>query len=1051
MIAQPSSPASGSPPTVRSVGNFELLTPLAEGGGGRVWKARHSTTREIVALKTAVGSHPLAIESLHREILSLTQLSHPGVVRIVDAGFEDGNPWYAMELLEGPTLRQLLPLTSEAPPNEVALRGRAERMAEICEPLEYLHASGIVHGDLKPENIILTARGPTLVDFGLSAAFRAGSGGDLVRTVELAGTASYVSPEQAQGRHLDARSDIYSLGCILFEAVTGRPPFAATTTRELLAMHVNAVPDAPSAFVKGLPADLDKLVLQLLAKEPERRIASAIEVACRLASCLQFEPPTSAGRSVPRLFRAKLEGRAAQVGELHRLLRDGREGRGGLVEVVGSVGSGRSRILLELAATARQRGFHVLSGRAAPGDQHPLQALKGPVLSLAAHRPSASTSGEAPRALQLAIPELVPATMVRPMVLPGPDELARRVSDEIVQDVKERSKRRPTILLLDDVDDPGEILGHFLACSDTSFRDHPVLVVVSRSTEGEEMCTASIRLGPLDARETAAMVCSLLGVADLPSGLLESIMSVSSGVPLFVYEFVTSLLEQGLLRRDERGHWCFNAGDRGELPISDLTPLLMRRIRCLPEASRSLIEVMTVLEESTTADLERVSGLKAEEFSSTLSRALQTGLLKLDEHRVRIRSRAIAVAVRKALGPMKLRHLQCLSARCLAWTASDVEAHQRVAELARSAGLGPLAERALLKGLRLSLRHLPARSEELARQYLEIAPGSVESISVRNDLGSEVLMRQGRLEEAEKLHREAVGLSVTACHGEAELQSLMFLGLACQRQGKWDDAEAQYRSVAAQALERGSPRGRASALQNLGSLLMHRGDFAQSESCLREALRLTQEEGYSKGECYSALALGQLLFHCDRHGAALACVRSVLELEEPPEARILVQSEILRSRMALLAGELEQAEECLAVAASHAGTGVADAFLEVSIRLHQSRVRRLVHGSSDLAAESLGLAEDLISQVHSPFLEAHCKLERAALTIATGENAGEYLERAEAIAESLSLAAESEIRRRLSSLVEELGKAPSDAAWIRGDPVPGIPGPLRAVLSEQSV
>src|SRR5262245_5673300 len=230
-----------------SLGPYETIEPIGKGGMGVVYRARHRVSGEHVALKTVAIPRPGLLACIRREIHALSRLDHPGIVRIHDHGVEAGIPWYAMELVEGPTLREhalLLrgasgdggPTLRFAPGATGATAPVAARAPEaaggallpllgvvesVCHALAFLHGEGLVHRDLKPENIVLRADGTAvLVDFGLLATFHAPQGRDALEiSGDVLGTIAYMSPEQSRGEMVDARSDLYGLGCILYELV----------------------------------------------------------------------------------------------------------------------------------------------------------------------------------------------------------------------------------------------------------------------------------------------------------------------------------------------------------------------------------------------------------------------------------------------------------------------------------------------------------------------------------------------------------------------------------------------------------------------------------------------------------------------------------------------------------------------------------------------------------------------------------------------------------------------------------------------------------------
>ena len=258
---------------VERIGDYAILGLLGSGAMGAVYRARHVTSGAIVALKTLHADGEASLPAMRREVHALSALDHPGIVSIVEVGQSDGLPWYAMELIEGTTLR----VRRGAPVDDVLALVR-----QLCAPLSYLHGEGLVHRDLKPANILLRADSgePVLVDFGLSLRYRDNEGRDRLEWSHAgAGTLAYMSPEAIAGEQLDARADLYGLGCILYELLTGVPPFDDDTADAIIAGHLHRDPQPPSTHRDGLPTALDELVLGLLAKRRRERIGYAEDVA----------------------------------------------------------------------------------------------------------------------------------------------------------------------------------------------------------------------------------------------------------------------------------------------------------------------------------------------------------------------------------------------------------------------------------------------------------------------------------------------------------------------------------------------------------------------------------------------------------------------------------------------------------------------------------------------------------------------------------------------------------------------------------------------------
>jgi serine/threonine-protein kinase len=289
-------------------GQFRIVEKIGKGGMGAVYKAEQPDMNRYVAIKILHSrylSRSDLVSRFRREARAMSQLSHPNTARVFLYGqLDDGACYFVMEHLVGQNLAQLVRAEGAMEPK------RAMRiMIQVCSALEEAHQAGIVHRDLKPENIFITTQGgirdfPKVLDFGLAKVTeRQMRPGSMVLTQQgmVFGTPEFMSPEQAHGKTLDARSDIYSLGIILYELLTGKLPFDAKQPIEYIQLHVNATPIPLSERHPDttFPPGLEEVLMAALAKKPEERYASAAEFAAALDSVLQAEAGEGGPISLP--------------------------------------------------------------------------------------------------------------------------------------------------------------------------------------------------------------------------------------------------------------------------------------------------------------------------------------------------------------------------------------------------------------------------------------------------------------------------------------------------------------------------------------------------------------------------------------------------------------------------------------------------------------------------------------------------------------------------------------------------------------------------------
>jgi len=404
--------SSATLPSAIAGGRYQVRRLLGEGVRKRVYLAYDTRLdREVaLALIKSEGLDAASLARVRREAQAMGRLGdHPHIVTIHDVGEEDGRSYIVSQYMAGGSVEELLapqgsrvqgskgsregtgsdsasrtlePLNSRPLPVEQVLR----LGDHICRALEHAHALGVIHRDLKPANVWLTADGTAkLGDFGLALDR------DRSRmTVEgmMVGTVAYMAPEQALGKIVDGRSDLYALGAMLYEMVTGRPPFVGDDAVVVISQHLHTAPVAPSWHNATVPPALEQLILQLLEKDPAKRPphATAVrEALINLGTVLEdsggrvqgSEPtpdtrhPTPASNPLDRLDAGVFVGRDKEMTTLRAVVEDALAGRGHVALIAGEPGIGKTRTAQELATYAQLRGMQVLWGRCHEGGGAP--------------------------------------------------------------------------------------------------------------------------------------------------------------------------------------------------------------------------------------------------------------------------------------------------------------------------------------------------------------------------------------------------------------------------------------------------------------------------------------------------------------------------------------------------------------------------------------------------------------------------------------------------------------------------------------------------------
>ena len=631
-------PAESLPDDVPTeiAGRYRVRRFLGQGGRKRVYLSTDTTSGAEVALAlydtAGVGA---AIQArARREAEAMRKLGdHAHVVTVLDAGEDDGNPFIVSIYMPGGDVQGLL----AAAGGHLEVPRAVEIAADVTRALEHAHARGIVHRDLKPANVWIDDDGHArLGDFGLATteARSRVSGGTLV------GTVAYLPPEQALGEAAGPASDLYSLGALLYEMLTGQPPFPGDDAVSIISQHLHADPVPPSRHNPDVPEALDRAVIALLAKRPEDRPASAAAARKLILDALEEKEDEEARPANPleSLAGGVFVGRERELDQLRQAVDTALGGRGSLQLLVGEPGIGKTRAAEELATYSRVSGARVYWGRCREDEGAPaywpwVQAIRSYAREADPVALAWQLGGGAAEVAQL-IPEVAEKLDIEPAGGSDSEEARFRLFDSVTSLLLAAARDRPLVIVLDDLhwaDEPSLLLLRFAARELASsgllilgtYRDvelgrhHPLARVLGEISGIEGSGRIPLRGLGVGAVERYIEMTS---GAPSPRGLAEAVQEQTDGNPFFVGEVVRLLASEGKLT---------GAGSIAELEIPQgVREVIGRRLDRLSEQTNDALRVAAVIGRDFDDELvSRVAKQSQEELMQAAGEAIAERLV----------------------------------------------------------------------------------------------------------------------------------------------------------------------------------------------------------------------------------------------------------------------------------------------------------------------------------------------------------------------------------------------------------------------------------------
>jgi len=840
---------------------YRVLGEVGRGGMGTVYRVEDIASGEILALKILSGTavEGESLRHLEHEFLAMTKLLHPNLVAVHDFGTVEASPdgqtarmpFFTMEFVEGVTIDRHFGAHPDFPT-------LYRIVADVARALAYLHSRGLVHRDVKSSNILVTREaskdgagtGPPaaiakLMDFGLADTTQATTGS------RIHGTVGYLPPETARGGRIDPRADIYSLGIVLYEIVTGRLPFRGQSALSIIRGHLEEAPLAPSTLNSAVPAGLEQIILRCLEKEPSARFASAndlLEALSRLAGENLGVGSPETGRSY--VLSGRFVGRDREFDALRGMVGEAEKERGRLALVGGEAGAGKTRLLREFRVWCQIHDIPFFLGRCYESPVIPY----GPVIEvldalvrLWEDRLEEPIARHGP-ALATLLPRLAEKPSVRAAPSPaplGPEEERLRLVAAASDFLIAASGGAPFVIAVEDLNWADEascellrVLGRSLTHSggrvlivatyrdDELSRTSPLFELLVDGREEGYLAELSLRgLSPADTEE---LVRSMLGTEKPPTALARRVHDETRGNPFFIEELMTLLVDEGVITPGRGGPPADSDLEVLEVPRRTRDALARRLGRLEPEILE-MLQAASVIggHEATIAALAATTGREAADLHQRLVPLERAGLLD------------------REFGP----------AGQITWRP----AQNAVAKLAYEGLDAP--RRAAFH------RRFAERLEQLSDPVPEERYGLLSLHFLRADLPGRAvpyLVQAG--DRAARLHanREGLGFFDQAIELLTRSRTPVAAGTLCELyqkrgnlrelMGDYERADEDYQWMLARAEKDADEYNKARAYLNVGNVLAHRSEYEKSLDSYGRALAIHRQLG-AQGDLAESLRL----------------------------------------------------------------------------------------------------------------------------------------------------------------------------------------------------
>ncbi len=855
---------------------YSVRHVIGSGGSGVVY-ACTDPAGDIVAVKEMAHRS----ESVSLELQALSRLDHGNIIRLQDFFMADDKVYLVMEFVDGFDLNRYFDHAGSA--------GSAARnqqimavIPQVLSALDYLHGRGVVHGDLKPQNILVRKDGKVKVaDFGL-ARINLPAAQDQTKEY-FSGTVQYASPEQCKGARPDIRSDLYSLGVVLYEAFSGQLPFQSGNFLEILLKHIQERPRSLALVADGITTEQEQAVMTLLEKNPADRLLSARDVWKAIASRTaphHHRVFHSAHDPVFNLHNPAFTGRSTEMERLVSILDSVSSTDQNRLLITGESGIGKSRLLREFDLMKSWEGDLFIPIRRT-GQRGSLDLLLKPVLTIITRLYDALPDDEKIMLREGVGREI--AALQGWECFSDPEANKTSFTRAVTRLLENIARNRKIVLLIDDISELGNLEITFL--NETAGTLNNMLLIMTTDVIPGQSGEASphwkqtlgvtaeeIALALMNDCETEAMVQSMLGTTNLPEKWISRVARSAGGNPELIQEVVQNAMDSGAIEK-EAGNWVYRPGE-WRYRKGDVRRKMLTRFQGMSRDARHIISVLAVSDTVNELDLiYTILEFSSNQFLDGLDEISRSGFTERSETKLQFRHRAFQELVYAKIPVQKRKII-----------------HDRVAAVMEKRGQYGPGERAyhLARGTKPG-RALPFYRDEMIR-----------------------LLGLARYQECIEVADSAIAIG-SRRKQDQEIYADIWnrLGVAHRAQGNIEKAQNAYETLKVISQRLQDRHLEANATFGLGGIFYSRGLNAEAKEAFLEAVEMCEVLKDRKQEARCRLGLGVCLFASDDNKEALEQARTVKQIYETLGLPIgIARSLQLMGDVSLEMEQFEDARKC---------------------------------------------------------------------------------------------------------------------------------------------